>query len=142
MSTTRDWGIVYHGRREPNVRTTSAHEMRALRSTGLFDVPNGEAAQIDLNIYLSSFAPASREVDVVVNQLVGTERRRIFSRSLRLPSGEARRLEVGDVAGKTLEVTVAAADDVVPSAAATQVFLADGGILVRVYKSPADFVRV
>lgn len=113
-----------------------------LRTTGYFPAPEDEGIPTNLTIYLSSFSDVIRQVTVQVNRLVNGRPEAIFSRTLEIPAGEGRRLEVEDVAGETLEVRVRAADDVLPSADLAYYFVADGGIVVQEYRSPADFVRV
>jgi len=111
------------------------------RSTGFFAVPEGDGNIIDLHVYLSSFADVPHRVAVHVDRRVGNERESVFSRVLEIPSGEARHLEIGDLDGQSVEVRVSAPAEIVATAAVTQYFLADGGILVLIFKAPSDFVQ-
>lgn len=119
--------------------------IRDVRTTGLFDVPGEPGDIVRLEVAVSSFATARQEVAVQLNKAVGNELVPVFFRSFAVPEGEARRLEleIGDLIGETVEVAISSgSDDLKPSAAVTQFFPADGGILVLLYKSPADFVEV
>ncbi len=144
MSSIKSWSISDSVLQRPGSgpdrgRGPVFHDVR---TTGYFAAPPDEGIPTNLNIYLSNFADAPRQVRVAVNRLVNGVGESIFSRSLTIPGGEGRHLNVEDVAGESLEVRVWAADDVLPSADVSYYFIADGGIVVQVYRSPADFVRV
>src|SRR5690625_4510756 len=147
MSTIKSWGIVENRRRSEltaaqTPSTPAPASFAGVRSTGFFQTPPDEGIPTNLSIFLSSFDTETRRVVVRVNRLIGDTVEPIFSRSLDVPSGEGRRLDVDDVAGQTLEIRIEAEDEIIPSAVVANYFIADGGIIVQVYRSPSDFVRI
>ncbi|MFS8535134.1 MAG: hypothetical protein FWJ65_08270 [Limnochordales bacterium] len=116
-------------------------EVRGLRTTGLFAVPSDSVIQ--LVILISSFADQEQTANVWVRRVEDDELRTVFFRSLTVPAGGVQQVTVDGLAGQTIRIDVEVPSDLlVPTAAITQYFLADGAIIVRVYKSPADFVPV
>lgn len=125
---------------EAPVRSMQTFE--GVRSTGFFQTPPDEGIPTNLSVFLSSFDTETRRATVRVNRLVNGTAEQIFSRTLDVPSGEGRRLDVDDVAGQTIEIRVESGDEIIPSAVIAHYFVADGGIVVQLYRSPTDFVRV
>ncbi|HEY8497517.1 MAG TPA: hypothetical protein VIK98_10875 [Limnochordales bacterium] len=115
--------------------------VRGLRTTGLFAVPDDSIIQ--LVILISSFADQEQTANVWVRRVEDDELRTVFFRSLTVPAGGVQQVTVDGLGGQTVRIDVELPSDLlVPTASVTQYFLADGAIIVRVYKSPADFVPV
>src|SRR5690606_2351409 len=108
-------------------------EVRGLRTTGLFAVPSDSVIQ--LVILISSFADQEQTANVWVRRVEDDELRTVFFRSLTVPAGGVQQVTVDGLAGQTIRIDVEVPSDLlVPTAAITQYFLADGAIIVRVYK--------
>jgi len=118
-----------------------ATRVRGVNTTGLFTVPSDTVIQ--LAIAVSSFADIDQTASVWIRRLDGRELETVFFRSLDVPAGGARRVTVEGLGGQTVQIDVdLPSGDLVPTAAVTQHFLADGGIVTLLYKSPSDFVPV
>lgn len=116
-------------------------KLRGARSTGVFEVP-GDAV-IQLVVAISSFSEDEQSAAVRIRRVSGTELRPVFFQARRVAPWGAERMVVDGLAGETVDVEVMLSSDrLIPTAAVTQFFPADGGILVLVYKSPDDFVAV
>ena len=115
--------------------------MRGTRSTGIFEVPSDTVIQ--LLVAISSFAEEEQSAAVRIRRIADGGLQPVFFRALRIPPGGAERILVDGLGGETVEVEVTLpSDELVPTAAVTQFFPADAGILVLVYKSPGDFIPV
>lgn len=113
------------------------------RTTGFFAAPSGDGNLVRLDVFLSSFSSEEQSAEIEVTRAVNGSMETLFFRSIGVAAGGARRVEVGEVGGETLKVTVRlSSPDLVPSAAVTQMFLADGAIVTLVFRSPEDFVRI
>lgn len=115
--------------------------VRGARSTGLFDVPDGTVMQ--LVIAISSFSAEEQTAAVRVQRANGAELQPVFFQVLRIAPEGVGRVMIDGLAGERVEVEVMLSSDrLVPTAAVTQFFPADAGILVLAYKSPGQFVSV
>lgn len=115
--------------------------VRGARSTGLFDVPDGTVMQ--LVIAISSFSAEEQTAAVRVQRVNGAELQPVFFQVLRIAPEGVGRVVIDGLAGERVEVEVMLSSDrLVPTAAVTQFFPADAGLLVLAYKSPGQFVSV
>lgn len=133
------------------VSTRTTDLVRGVKSTGIFEVP--EDTVIQLVVAISSFSAEEQTAAVRVRRMSGEEPRPgvpqsgvlqpVFFRLLRIEPGGARRVTVDGLGGERIEVEVTlSSHQLVPTAAVTQFFPADAGLLVLTYKSPGDFVTL
>lgn len=126
---------------EAPARTRTVDQVRGVRSTGIFEVPADTVIQ--LVVAISSFASEEQTAAVRVRRVTDGGLQPVFYRLLRIGPGGAQRVVVDGLGGERIEVEVTlSSDQLVPTAAVTQFFPADAGILVLVYKSPGDFVEI
>lgn len=117
--------------------------VRGVKTTGLFEVPSDDVQTFTLVVFVSNFAETRRSAQVTVRRLVDGRLETLFSETVEVGPGEARRLDIENAQGETVEVSIETDSDyVIPSGAVTQFFPADGGILVVRHLSAADFVDV
>lgn len=135
----------------PSVESPSAPEaaakshrlesIRGVRSTGIFEVPSDTVIQ--LIVAISSFDDEEQTAAVRIRRVTDGGLQPVYYRVLRIAPGGAERIVVDGLGGETVEVEVTLpSDQLVPTAAVTQFFPADAGILVLVYKAPGDFIPV
>lgn len=116
---------------------------RGVLTTGLFDVPSGEGNIIELQFFISSFSNRPETAQIQLFERQGDELVPAFSRRVSVPAGGVRHITIEDVENKTIAIDVRLSSPRLhPSAAVTQTFLADGAVIVLVYKTPADFIPV
>lgn len=107
-----------------------------LRTTGIFDVPQGVfAVRPQVTVVLSSFSDETLTADVVVNRLVRgiTRKETVLTRSVDVPPGEERQFTVDSVEGLPIEVNFTLTRDemgfaLLPSVHVTRLFTADNTV--------------
>jgi len=115
--------------------------LRGLRTTGLFTVPADTVMQ--LVVAISSLSEDHHTADLWIRRVDGARRDTIFFRSLEVPAHSVQRVTVDGLSGQTVEIDVHLSSDLlVPTAAVTQFFPADGATVVALYKSAGDFILV
>ena len=147
MATVASQPIVYEPRSvraaggSPRERADS--EIRGVRTTGLAEVPTGVGNPITVTIFLSNPTSQPESAEVRVRRMAGTGLTTVFYRILAVPGGEARTVDLSDLEGQTIEISVSPPDTpLVASVSVTEYFPADGGIIVRLAKYPGDFVVI
>lgn len=124
-------------------RAKGGGEVRGERTTGLFEAPTGVGNPITVSVFLSNPSPQSEKAEIRVRRLTNGERSTIFFRALEVPAGGVRKVDLSDLEGQTIEVSVSpAATVLLPSVSVTEYFPADGGIIVRLARYSGDFVYV
>jgi len=112
-----------------------------VRTTGVLEVPQDTVIRVAVAI--SSFAETEHTADVWIRRVQGRELETVFFRSLTVPAGGAQGVTVDGLGGETIQIDVQLSSDLlVPTAAITQYFPADGAIVVLLYKSPGDFIPI
>lgn len=130
-----------HERPAADTKSQTAGPVRGVKTTGIFQVPGDTVIQ--LVVAISSFAPEEQTAAIRVRRVVDEELQPVFFRLVRIQAGGAQRVVVDGLGGEWIEVEVMLpSDQLVPTAAVTQFFPADAGILVLVYKAPSDFIEV
>lgn len=130
-----------HERPAAGTKSQTAGPVRGVKTTGIFQVPGDTVIQ--LVVAIGSFAPEEQTAAIRVRRVVDEELQPVFFRLVRIQAGGAQRVVVDGLGGEWIEVEVMLpSDQLVPTAAVTQFFPADAGILVLVYKAPSDFIEV
>lgn len=145
MATVASQQIVYvprGARTGRNAAQATAHgQIKNVRTTGLFEVPAGVGNPITATVFLSNPTSMSESAEIRVRRLTNGGLTTVFFRILAVPAGEVRKVDLSDLEGQTIDVSVSpASTTLVPSVSVTEYFPADGGIIVRLAKFPGDFV--
>lgn len=112
-------------------------------STGLFRVPVGVGNPITLAVYLSNFSTETQHAQVEIRGKVRGRLVPVLSESVEIPAGQARKVTRGDLAGAIVDVVVTRTSaQLLPSAAVTEFFPADAGVVVHLIRTAGDFVVV
>ena len=118
-------------------------QVKEERTTGLFAVPTGVDNPITVSVFLSNPTPQPESAEVRIRRVTAGGLTTVFYRILSVPAGEVRKVDLSDLAGQTIEVSVSPISAaIVPSVSVTEYFPADGGIIVRLAKYAGEFVYV
>jgi len=144
VGTFSSQDIVYEPRRlrsPGGVTSPAGRRLKEERTTGLFAVPVGAGNPITVSLFVSNPATQAESAELRVRMAADGELATVFFRIVTVPAGEVRKIDLGDLAGETIEVSLSPPSAVlVPSVSVWEYFPADGGIIVHAAKYPGDFV--